>query len=85
MYHRSLVGNHIIIGRVYLLLDPENFGDCMPHELAIALDRGGKLLLNVSMEGEKDDILFHFGRAFRSLRSREANMIRVIVDKVSVA
>ncbi|MCO5558041.1 hypothetical protein L7F22_011616 [Adiantum nelumboides] len=43
-----------------------------------------RLLLRVSMEGEKDDILFYFGKAFRSLKRAESDMVRIIVDKMSI-
>jgi len=38
--------------------------------------------LRISMEGEKDDIRFYFGRAFRSLKRAEGDMVRTMVDKV---
>ena len=34
------------------------------------------------MEGEKDDIQFYFGRAFRSLKRGEGDMVRIFIDKV---
>jgi len=34
------------------------------------------------MEGEKDDIQFYFGRAFRALKRAENDMTRKIVDTV---
>jgi hypothetical protein len=34
------------------------------------------------MEGEKDDIQFYFGRAFRSLKRAESDMLRIFIDKV---
>jgi hypothetical protein len=34
------------------------------------------------MEGEKDDIQFYFGRAFRALKRAESDMTRKIVDTV---
>lgn len=46
------------------------------------LDTQGKLLLRVSMEGEKDDIQFYFGRAFRALKRAENDMTRRIVETV---
>lgn len=36
------------------------------------------------MEGEKDDIQFYFGRAFRALKRAEKDMTRKIVDTVSL-
>lgn len=83
VWDRKLVGDHNLCGRAYLRLDPKYFGDFLAHELWLDLDTQGRLLLRVSMEGEKDDILFYFGRAFRSLKRAESDMVRIIVDKVS--
>lgn len=81
---RALIGKHDIIGRAYLCLDPRRFGDFLAHELWMDLDTQGRILARVSMEGEKDDIQFFFGRAFRSLKRAEADMLRIFIDKVTV-
>ena len=79
---RALVGKHDIVGRAYLCLDPKKYGDFLTHDVWLDLDTQGRLLLRVSMEGEKDDIQFYFGRAFRSLKRAESDMIRIFIDKV---
>ncbi|CAO1615966.1 unnamed protein product [Parajaminaea phylloscopi] len=84
VWDRKLVGDHSLCGRAYLRLDPRYFGDFLAHELWLNLDTQGRLLARVSMEGEKDDILFYFGRAFRSLKRAESDMVRTIVDKMSI-
>ncbi len=84
VWDRKLVGDHNLCGRAYLRLDPRYFGDFLSHELWMDLDTQGRLLMRVSMEGERDDILYHFGRAFRSLKRAESDMVRIIVDKMSV-
>ena len=84
VWDRKLVGDHNLCGRAYVRLDPRYFGDLLSHELWMDLDTQGRLLLRVSMEGERDDILYHFGRAFRSLKRAESDMVRIIVDKMSV-
>lgn len=83
VWNRNLVDEHELLGRTYLALDPHVYGDYLPHDLWQELDTVGRLLLRVSMEGEKDDIQFYFGRAFRSLKRAENDMTRIIVDKVS--
>ncbi|TBU31295.1 hypothetical protein BD311DRAFT_753003 [Dichomitus squalens] len=80
---RALVGKHDTIGRAYLCLDPKRFGDFMTHDLWFDLDTQGRILLRVSMEGEKDDLQFYFGRAFRSLKRAENDMVRIFIDKMS--
>ena len=79
---RALVGKHDTVGRAYICLDPRRFGDLLAHDLWFDLDNGGRILLRVSMEGEKDDIQFYFGRAFRSLKRAEGDMVKTFIDKV---
>jgi len=79
---RALVGKHDTVGRAYICLDPRRFGDFLAHDLWLDLDTQGRVLLRVSMEGEKDDIQFYFGRAFRSLKRVETEMVRIFIDKV---
>ncbi|KAJ6478601.1 hypothetical protein C8R47DRAFT_983974 [Mycena vitilis] len=80
---RALVGKHDTVGRAYLCLDPKRFGDFLAHDLWMDLDSQGRVLVRISMEGEKDDIQFYFGRAFRSLKRAEADMLRIFIDKMS--
>ena len=82
---RALIGKHDIIGRSYICLDPRRFGDLLTHDLWMDLDSKGRILLRVSMEGEKDEIGFYFGRAFRSLKRAESEMVKIFVDKVGSA
>ncbi|KZT23013.1 hypothetical protein NEOLEDRAFT_1243488 [Neolentinus lepideus HHB14362 ss-1] len=79
---RALVGKHDTVGRAYICLDPKRFGDFLTHDLWLDFDSQGRILLRVSMEGEKDDILFYFGRAFRSLKRAEGDMVRIFIDKM---
>ncbi|KAF8515697.1 hypothetical protein BU17DRAFT_76803 [Hysterangium stoloniferum] len=78
---RGLIGKHDTVGRAYLCLDPQRFGDFLTHDLWLDLDSQGRVLIRVSMEGEKDDVQFYFGRAFRSLKRAEADMVRAFIDK----
>lgn len=84
-YSRNLVEDHKFLGRALIHLDPRKYDDYLPHELWLDLNTNGRLLVRISMEGEKDDIQFYFGRAFRSLKRTEADMVRIIVDKVCSA
>ncbi|KAI0033497.1 hypothetical protein K488DRAFT_84857 [Vararia minispora EC-137] len=80
---RALIGKHDTVGRAYICLDPRPYGDFLVHDKWFDLDSHGRILLRVSMEGEKDDIQFYFGRAFRSLKRAEGDMVRIFVDKMS--
>jgi Ca2+-dependent lipid-binding protein len=77
------LGDHDCVGRTSLKLDPSHFRDFLPREYWMDLDTQGRLLLRVSMEGERDDIQFYFGKAFRALKRTEKEMTRTITDKVS--
>ncbi|OWP01299.1 hypothetical protein B2J93_5579 [Marssonina coronariae] len=77
-------GDHDFVGRTSLKLDPVHFSDYMPREYWLNLDTQGRLLLRVSMEGERDDIQFYFGKAFRLLKRTERDMTRNITDKVFI-
>ncbi|KAK2740455.1 hypothetical protein FQN57_006082 [Myotisia sp. PD_48] len=78
------VGDHDYVGRTSLKLDPAHFSDFAPRDYWLDLDTQGRLLLRVSMEGERDDIQFYFGKAFRTLKRTEREMTRKITDKASI-
>ena len=78
-------GDHDYVGRTSIKLDPVHFSDYLPREFWLDLDSQGRLLIRVSMEGERDDIQFHFGKAFRHLKRTERDMVRKITDKVGQA
>jgi hypothetical protein len=77
------IGDHDYVGRTSLKLDPAHFGDFLPREYWLDLDTQGRILVRVSMEGERDDIQFYFGKAFRTLKRTEREMTRKITDKLS--
>jgi len=70
-------------GGVWFKLSPKYFADYQTHDIWLNLDTQGRVLLRISMEGEKDDIQFWFGKAFRSLKRTENDMARIIVEKMS--
>lgn len=76
-------GDHDFVGRTSLKLDPIHFSDYLPREFWLDLDTQGRILFRVSMEGERDDIQFYFGKAFRHLKRTERDMVRKITDKLS--
>lgn len=82
--HRNMVGKHDLLGRAYLQLDPSQFSGVMARDALLTLDPKGHILLKVAMEGEEDDMQFHFGRAFRCLKRTESDMIHSLVDKASL-
>jgi hypothetical protein len=80
----DMFGEHDFVGRTSLKLDPLHFSDYLPREFWLDLDTQGRLLLRISMEGERDDIQFYFGKAFRHLKRTERDMVRKITDKVCI-
>ncbi|KAI1845715.1 hypothetical protein JX265_008698 [Neoarthrinium moseri] len=79
----DMFGEHDFVGRTSLKLDPLHFSDYLPREFWLDLDTQGRLLLRVSMEGERDDIQFYFGKAFRHLKRTERDMVRKITEKLT--
>lgn len=79
----DIMGDHDFVGRVSIKLDPAAFRDFAPHEYWFPLDTQGRLLVRISMEGEKDDICFYFGKTFRTLKRTEREMTRRVTDKAS--
>lgn len=79
----NALSDHDYVGRTSLKLDPAHFSDFMPSEYWLDLDAQGRILLRVSMEGERDDIQFYFGKAFRTLKRTEREMTRKITEKLS--
>lgn len=77
--------DHDYVGRTTLKLDPAHFGDFLPREYWLNLDTQGRVLIRVSMEGERDDIQFYFGKAFRALQRAQRDMTRTITDKLSAS
>ncbi|KAF2163817.1 hypothetical protein M409DRAFT_25998 [Zasmidium cellare ATCC 36951] len=77
------LGDHDCLGRTSLKLDPNHFNDYLPREYWLDLDTQGRVLVRVTMEGERDDIQFYFGKAFRTLKRTERDMTRKITDKLS--
>ena len=80
----DVMGDHDCVGRTTIKLDPSHFSDYLPREYWLDLDTQGRLLVRITMEGEKDDIQFYYGRAFRALKRTERDMSRKITDKVSL-
>ena len=83
VWDHDTFGDHDFVGRTSLKLDPVHFGDYLPREFWLDLDTQGRLLLRVSMEGERDDIQFYFGKSFRHLKRTERDMVRAITEKVT--
>lgn len=78
----DMFGDHDFVGRTSFKLDPVHFSDYIPREIWLDLDTQGRILVKISMEGERDDIEFQFGKAFRDLKRTEQTMVRKITDKV---
>ncbi|KAI7868232.1 hypothetical protein BDF14DRAFT_1881026 [Spinellus fusiger] len=83
VYDEDMIGANEECGLVWFKLSPEYFDDYQTHELVLNLHPQGKLVLRVSMEGEKDDIQFWFGKAFRTLKRAENDAGGLIVDRMN--
>jgi hypothetical protein len=52
----------------YFRLDMQHYDKSWMHYELLNLKHQGHVHMQISREGEKDDIWFHFGKAFRSLK-----------------
>ncbi|KAF9357323.1 hypothetical protein BGX34_009439 [Mortierella sp. NVP85] len=80
IYDSDKVHKNRLCGWQHLSIDPQDYEDYMPHDVWLDLSQVGRLLLRITMRGERDDIQFFFGRTFRSLKRKEADMSGMIVD-----
>ncbi|KAG0259677.1 hypothetical protein BG011_002446 [Mortierella polycephala] len=69
-----------LCGWQHLHIDPQDYEDYMPHDVWLDLAQIGRLLLRITMKGEREDVQFFFGRTFRSLKRKEADLSGMIVD-----
>lgn len=83
VWDEDSLGSHDLCGRAFLRLDPAAFGDFIAQDYWLDLDTQGKLLVNITMESERDDVRFYFGKALRTLVRCENDMIKVMVDKLT--
>lgn len=81
IWDENSISNHDLCGRAFIRLDPHAFNNYGSQDYWLDLDTQGRILINISMDSERDDIRFHFGKAFRTLARTEADMIRMIVEK----
>lgn len=84
VYDEDMIGANQECGSVWFKLSPDYFDDYQEHELSLSLHPQGKILLRISLVGEKDDIQFWFVKAFRTLKRAEADAAGLIVDKVNI-
>lgn len=84
VFDEDVIGADEELGGHWFKLGPSYYGDFQTHELVLNFNPQGKLILRISMEGEKDDIQFWFGKAFRVLKRAENDAAGLIVDKVNL-
>ena len=83
VYDAEKTQSNRLCGWQYLCIDPQEYEDYMPHDVWLDLAQIGRLLLRITMKGERDDVQFFFGKTFRSLKRKEADLSGMIVDAVS--
>ncbi|GAA5797543.1 hypothetical protein HPULCUR_002931 [Helicostylum pulchrum] len=82
VFDEDVIGADEELGGHWFKLGPSYYDDFQTHELVLNFKPQGKLVLRISMEGEKDDIQFWFGKAFRVLKRAENDAAGLIVDKM---
>ncbi|WFD25373.1 hypothetical protein MNAN1_000339 [Malassezia nana] len=75
----------VLYGRAALCLDARDFAEHATQDVWLELDRaGGRLLLRMNMSDGQEGILYDFGHAFRVVKRSEVDMVRVLVDHMSL-
>lgn len=81
VWDENSVMNHNLCGRTLINIAPNGFRDFEPQEYWLDLKPEGQLLIDITMESERDDIRFYFGKSYRKLMRTESDMVREIVGK----
>lgn len=69
-------------GAAWFTLSPKFNDVYQKDDLVLSLSPQGSLVLRVTMESEKNDIQFWFGKAFRTLKTSEKDTAGFIIDQV---
>lgn len=83
VWDENSITDHSVCGRALVPLDPQAFQDFITKEEWIDLKPQGQLRIMITMESEREDIRFYFGKSLRTLMRTESEMIRTIVNKFS--
>ncbi|KOS16167.1 cytoplasm protein [Malassezia pachydermatis] len=85
VWQRTFEHEPMLYGRSSLHLNPRAFQEHKTRDVWLDLDgHHGQVALRVSLEESHDGILYYFGRAFRVLKRTETDMVRVLVDHMSL-
>ncbi|KAK9240002.1 hypothetical protein V1525DRAFT_371436 [Lipomyces kononenkoae] len=85
IWDEDLFGQRERCGNCIFALDPKEHRDFEPRETWIDVHPQGRLKVVTIMERDRDDILFHFGKAFKDLQRTEDFMVKSIPDQFRVA
>lgn len=83
VWDENAITDHSVCGRALVPLDPKAFQDFISKEEWIDLKPQGQLRVMITMESEREDIRFFFGKSLRTLMRAESDMVRLIVNKFS--
>jgi hypothetical protein len=84
-YDRSLVGKNELIGSATLKLDPLVYRETPLQDIALPLIPRGTVHLRVELEtGDRHEVNYHLNAAKRMLDRVANDMIRSLIDKVSL-
>ena len=68
IWDQDQVNMDAVYGEAYFRLDMQHYDKSWMHYELLNLKHQVHVHMQISREGEKDDIWFHFGKAFRSLK-----------------
>ncbi|KAK9371064.1 hypothetical protein V1509DRAFT_615666 [Lipomyces kononenkoae] len=85
IWDEDLFGQRERCGNCIFPLDPKEHRDFEPRETWIDIHPQGRLKVVTIMERDRDDIMFHFGKAFKDVQRIEDFMVKSIPDQFRVA
>ncbi|KAK9485210.1 hypothetical protein V1527DRAFT_467381 [Lipomyces starkeyi] len=85
IWDEDLFGQRDHCGNCLFSLNPKEHRDFEPRETWIDINPQGRLKVITIMERDRDDIMFHFGKAFKEIQRMEDFMVKSIPDQFRMA
>lgn len=83
VYDKDVVTSDDVAGSATVILEPKSFEDLLPKDVWLDLHPRGRMLLRIWVEGEKNDVQFHFGKAFRCIKRTRDDLVRIMIEQMS--
>ncbi|KAK9477542.1 hypothetical protein V1514DRAFT_282796 [Lipomyces japonicus] len=85
VWDEDLFGTHDECGNCSFWLNPADYEDFVSKDEWHYLRPQGRLRTIINVEGDRDDIIFYFGKAFKDIKRVEDFMVQSITDQLHAA